>query len=194
MTTSTIEVGELVSTLSAAGVERQLSSLPGVQHVDVNYVAGSATVHYDESRVTLETIRQRVLDCGYHCRGELVPAHACDPADHQTTGDAHAGHAGHAMPGGRAGKGAASGASADQKAEMMHDMGHASGMSMQDMACDTRNRVLVALVFAIPVFLYSPMGRMFGAFETPFGRNWKVPRTASPWLATATSRRYRPTT
>ena len=38
MKTSTVEVGELFSTLSAAGVERQLSTLPGVHHADVNYV------------------------------------------------------------------------------------------------------------------------------------------------------------
>lgn len=31
MKTSTIEVGELVSTLSSAGVERQFSTLPGAQ-------------------------------------------------------------------------------------------------------------------------------------------------------------------
>ena len=99
MKTSTIEVGELVSTLSAAGVHRQLSTLPGVHHTDVNYVAGSATVHYDDARVTVEAIRQRVVDCGYHCRGELVPAHVCDVADHKKVGDAHAGHAGHAMHG-----------------------------------------------------------------------------------------------
>ena len=60
MKTSTIEVGELVSTLSAAGVHRQLSTLPGVHHADVNYVAGSATVHYDEAKITLDAIRQRV--------------------------------------------------------------------------------------------------------------------------------------
>jgi hypothetical protein len=53
--------------------------------------------------------------------------------------------------------------------DMMHDMGHAPGMSMQDMANDMRNRFLVALLFAIPVFLYSPMGKMFGDFATPFG-------------------------
>ena len=88
MKTSTIEVGELVSTLSAAGVHRQLSTMPGVHHADVNYVAGSATVHYDEAQVTVEAIRQRVIDCGYHCRGELVPAHVCDAADHKPVGDA----------------------------------------------------------------------------------------------------------
>lgn len=63
MKTSTIEVGELVSSLSAAGVKRQLSTLPGVHHAEVNYVASSATVHYDESLISFEAIRQRVIDC-----------------------------------------------------------------------------------------------------------------------------------
>ncbi len=165
MKTSTVEVGELVSTLSAAGVARQLSSLPGVHHADVNYVAGSATVHYDEAKITLDAIRQRVVDCGYHCRGELVPAHVCEPAEPKTSGDAHAAHdSSHAGHGD---------SPAAQKADMMHDMGHAPGMSMQDMARDMRKRFLVALVFAVPVFLYSPMGRMFGDFPTPFGLDRK---------------------
>ncbi|MEO8118592.1 MAG: heavy metal-associated domain-containing protein, partial [Rhodoferax sp.] len=137
MKTSTIEVGELVSTLSAAGVGWQLSTLPGVHHADVNYVAGSATVHYDESRITLDAIRQRVIDCGYHCRGELLPAHVCNPADHTTTGDVHADHAGHGDHSQHGGHGDSL---TDQKADMMHDMGNAPGMSRQDMARDMRNR------------------------------------------------------
>ena len=178
MKTSTVEVGELVSTLSAAGVEKQLSTLPGVHHVDVNYVAGSATVHYDEAKTTLQAIRQRVVDCGYHCRGELVPAHVCDPEGHKMTGDAHAGHM---VGGGQPPKSnrvearhAGHGASAQPTSDMMHDMGHAPGMSMQDMANDMRNRFFVALLFAIPVFLYSPMGKMFGDFATPFGLDDKL--------------------
>jgi Cu2+-exporting ATPase len=93
MRTSTIEIGGLVSTLSAAGVERRIAALSGVHHVDVNYVAGSATVHYDESRTSIEAIAQRVVECGYHCRGELVPAHICDPAGQQAHGSSHAGKA-----------------------------------------------------------------------------------------------------
>ncbi|MBC7954676.1 MAG: cation-translocating P-type ATPase, partial [Cytophagales bacterium] len=166
MKTSTIEVGELVSTLSAVGVERQLSSLPGVHHADVNYVAGSATVHYDEAKTTLDAIRQRVASCGYHCRGELVPAHVCEPGDKLPKGPVQTEHAGHSGQG-------ATGASTD-KAEMMHDMGHAPGMSMQDMANDMRKRFLVALVFAVPVFLYSPMGEMFGDLPVPFGLDRKL--------------------
>jgi Cu2+-exporting ATPase len=192
MKTSTVEVGELVSSLSAAGVQRQIAALPGVHHVDVNYVAGSATVHYDETKTSLEDIRRRIVECGYHCRGEMLPAHVCPPeghaehAGHEGHG-AHAGHAGHvaattpavsgaapktppAVPhAGHAAHAGHGGEAAHQMSDMMHDMGHAPGMSMQDMANDMRNRFLVALLFSIPVFLYSPMGKMFGDFATPFG-------------------------
>ncbi|CAN5444999.1 heavy metal translocating P-type ATPase [soil metagenome] len=197
MKTSTVEVGELVSTLSAAGVERQLSTLAGVHHVDVNYVAGSATVHYDETQTSLQAIGQRIIDCGYHCRGELVPAHVCGPVDHKMTGDAHAGHTAHGDHAAHGGQGAVAktaapghdapsghgehsaheghgAASAKATSDMMHDMGHGAGMSMQDMANDMRNRFFVALLFAIPVFLYSPMGSMFGDFAPPFGLDRKL--------------------
>ena len=192
MKTSTVEVGGLLSSLSAVGVQRQLAALPGVHHADVNYVAGSATIHYDEARVTLEDIRRRIAECGYHCHGEMLPAHMCLPEGHAGHaahaahgGHAHAGHAapavtappvpahpgpgGHEAHAGHEGHGHASATS-----DMMHDMGHAPGMSMQDMANDMRSRFFVALVFAIPVFLYSPMGKMFGDFATPFGMDRKL--------------------
>jgi len=168
MRVSTIEVGEMLSTLSATGVQLQLSALPGVHHVEVNYVAGSATVHYDESRISLDVIRQRVIACGYHCRGELVPAHVCVPAEHAPAGDVTAqngSHGSHTGP---------RSSSADDARDMMHEMGHAPGMSMQDMARDMRNRFLVALLFAVPVFVYSPMGNMLGDFATPFGMDRKI--------------------
>ena len=186
MKTSTVEVGGLVSSLSAAGVQRRIATLPGVHHVDVNYVAGSATVHYDETKTSLEDIRRRIIDCGYHCRGEMLPAHVCPPERHAGTHAGHEGHAGHAATAvtpeaapaaARAEHAAHVGHGAEaahQMSDMMHDMGHAPGMSMQDMANDMRNRFLVALLFAIPVFLYSPMGEMFGEFPTPFGLDRKL--------------------
>jgi len=178
MKTATVEVGGLLSTLSAAGVQRALAGLPGVHHVDVNYVAGSATVHYDEAQTSLPAIRQRIADCGYHCGGELVPVHLCGPA--AAPAQTHAGHAAHAVHAEHAAHAppadhAAHAAHAAQPArDMMHDMGHAPGMSMQDMARDMRNRFVVALLFALPVFLYSPTGRMFGEFATPFGIDRKL--------------------
>ncbi|MGV8862977.1 MAG: heavy metal translocating P-type ATPase [Pseudomonas sp.] len=183
MKTSTFEVGELISTLSAAGVHRQIATLSGVHHVDVNYVAGSATVHFDEAKASPQDIRQRIIDCGYHCRGELVPDHVCEPTDHKMIADVHKGHMTHGGSKGHTPKEMEPGSdpSADHSvkpeqpmSDMTHDMGHAAGMSMQDMANDMRNRFFVALLFAIPVFLYSPMGKMFGDFATPFDLNRKV--------------------
>ena len=77
MKTVNIEVGGLVSALSARGVEKQLSQLTGVKKVEVNYVAGSATVVYDETAIDLKAIKGRVHECGYHCAGERMPKHVC---------------------------------------------------------------------------------------------------------------------
>jgi len=41
MKTVTIEVGNLLSALSALGVEKQLMKLPGVHKAEVNYVAAA---------------------------------------------------------------------------------------------------------------------------------------------------------
>src|SRR5260370_21144680 len=79
MKTSVVDVGGIVSPLSATGVERMLRQLPGLHRAEVNAVAGSATVEYDDARIALDDIRQAVVDCGHHCRGERVPRHLCAP-------------------------------------------------------------------------------------------------------------------
>jgi len=50
MKTNTVDVSGMLSPLSARGVEKQLARLRGVKKVVVNYVAGSATVTYDEAQ------------------------------------------------------------------------------------------------------------------------------------------------
>ncbi|MBI5029300.1 MAG: copper-translocating P-type ATPase [Chloroflexi bacterium] len=71
-------------------------------------------------------------------------------------------HAGHEMSGEMAG--------------MAHEMGHGGSMSMNAMVRDMRNRFLVALVFAVPIFLYSPLFTDFFkiVLPVPFGLNTKV--------------------
>ncbi|MGK2913567.1 MAG: heavy-metal-associated domain-containing protein [Porticoccaceae bacterium] len=81
MKTVTIEVSGMLSTLSARGVEKQLAKLPGVHRAGVNYVAGSATVVFDETVTDLKTIKARVHECGYHCTGEMLPKHMCASED-----------------------------------------------------------------------------------------------------------------
>ncbi|UZJ25997.1 cation transporter [Rhodococcus antarcticus] len=80
MTTSNVDVGGILSALSARGVEKQLRRLPGIEKVDVNYVSGSATVTYDERVVGLREISAKVRTCGYHCSGEQLPKHMCAAA------------------------------------------------------------------------------------------------------------------
>ena len=67
MKTATIEVGGLISVLSALGVQKQLARLPGVTKAEVNYVAGSATVTFDETVTDLNVIKSKVHECNYHC-------------------------------------------------------------------------------------------------------------------------------
>ncbi len=176
MKTATIEISGLLSALSSLGVEKQLAKLPGIHKAEVNYVAGSATVAYDETIIDLKTIKHKVHECGYHCAGEQMPKHVCVPEDppvatagiaippmaHAGHGHegrtAHAGHGMHAEPAAPTGKPEA----------MAHEMGHGAGMDMHAMARDMRNRFWVALAFTVPVFVYSPMGGMFAPPAPPF--------------------------
>lgn len=81
MKTSIIEVGGLLSVLSAHGVEKRLTRLPGVVKAEVNCVSGSTTVEYDDAVTSLSEIKARLDECGHHCHGELVPRHICIPED-----------------------------------------------------------------------------------------------------------------
>jgi P-type Cu2+ transporter len=56
-----------------------LGRRPGVLEVEVNAVAQAATVVFDPRRTSLAELRGWVMECGYHCAGQSVPAHACDP-------------------------------------------------------------------------------------------------------------------
>jgi len=142
---STLDVGGLLQVLDAQLVAAQLRKLPGVHRADVNYASGSATVHFDPGATKIADIERSIRDCGYHCGGEVLPAHLC--VTERPAGAARAEPARHEH---RA-------AAADHDA-MAHEMGHGAGMDAHAMARDMRNRFLVALVFAVPVFLLSPMG------------------------------------
>lgn len=164
MTTSTLEVGGLFSVLGAHGIERQLRRLAGVSRVSVNPVSGSTTVEYDPAKTSLSTIEAAIEDCGFHCAGEALPRHVCDP---------------HAMPGRRP-PGPPDTKVADAMAKpkahgggeahaMAHEMGHGAGMDMQAMARDMRNRFWIALIFSLPILAFSPMGTDFIQIPPPFG-------------------------
>ncbi len=152
-----LHVGGLHYASEKAVVERRLGAQAGVLAVDANPVAQTATVEYDPTQTNVATLRQWVEDCGYHCAGRSVPGHVCDPladehAEHEHDEHDHA---------------------AAQRADHAAGHGHGghAGMSMDAMVRDMRNRFLVALVFAVPIALWSPMGKsIFGSVPpTPFG-------------------------
>jgi len=76
-----LEVSGLVSVLSAMGVQKRLEKLPGVEKAEVSYVAGNATITYDEKITDIRTLKTGIRECGYHCRGEMLPRHVCVPED-----------------------------------------------------------------------------------------------------------------
>ncbi|TAK00445.1 MAG: heavy metal translocating P-type ATPase [Candidatus Manganitrophaceae bacterium] len=170
MKTSVIEVGEILSPLSARGVEKQLMRLPGVKQVEVNPVSDTATVTYDEAVLDLKTIKKRVEECGHHCHGEMVPKHLCAPEDPEMEAampapmERHREHTAHAT----------APKAAPAMAEMAHEMGHGPGMDLAEMARDMRNRFWIALLFSVPIFLYAPMGIDFIRLTPPFGLNLNV--------------------
>ena len=169
--TAVLEVAGVHWAASKNVAEAVLSRRPGVLDVEANPVAQTATVTYDPSRTSVAELAGWVRDCGYHCAGQSVPEHICDPLaepaaavdvhDHpQATDDPHpvphADHAAHApvTPQAGTGHGTAHGA-------------HHASMSMDAMVRDMRNRFLVAALLSIPILLWSPIGREVIGFSVP---------------------------
>ncbi|ALV38569.1 ATPase P [Streptomyces sp. CdTB01] len=174
-----------------------LGRQPGVLDVEANPVAQTATVVFDPRRTSLAELRRWVQECGYHCAGQSVPAHVCDPlaepdppalataaapsehADHAQaatpsehvaetpTHEAHV-HEGPRAPAEHGPHGHEEGMPSPH--EMMGHGGHGA-MSMAQMVADMRNRFLVAVLFSIPIVIWSPIGRdVFGLdVPVPFG-------------------------
>ena len=162
VTTAVLDVRPMLRASEKAIVERVLGRQAGVERVEANPVAQTATVSYDPARTSLEQLRQTVEACGYHCGGQSVPAHVCDPAAEPGAPHAHDGDHPHgAHP-----------AASEQRSpqEVMGHGGH-GGMSMAAMVADMRNRFLVAIAFAIPIVLWSKIGRDVIGFTVapPFG-------------------------
>ncbi len=188
-----------------------LGRRPGVLQVEVNPVAQTATVVFDPARTCLAELRAWVIECGYHCAGQSVPSHICDPMiepDPPPSGPAGRltasagtavsprrpvhGDGARAGDAGPAGEAAGSGPAVRQAPaaraapaghtdhgetqtvvsphEMMGHGGH-GGMSMAAMVADMRNRFLVALLFSIPIVVWSPIGtEVLGLhLPVPFG-------------------------
>jgi Cu2+-exporting ATPase len=153
--TAVLHVGGLHYASEKARVERALGARPGVLDVEANAVTQTATVTFDPDRTSVADLRAWVQACGYHCAGQSVPGHICDPLEERAAGAAMA-HDHAAM----------------ERADHAHGHGHGghAGMSMEGMVRDMRNRFAVALVFTIPIVLWSMVGTELLGTElaTPF--------------------------
>ena len=184
MVESVIHVEGLLTALCARNVEKALLKRPGVHHVVANSLNSTATVHYDETQVTLAQLQAAVADCGYVCAGEALPDHMTQaaPPDHSL----HAGHArsmpspavaappiehgdraGHAMPMAHA----AAGRLEDHSAH-----GGKPGMTAAAMERDMRTRFIVSLILTVPVFLFSHLATQILGLHLmlPFGLSDKL--------------------
>ena len=162
--TAVLEVSGVHWASEKAVIESVLGRCPGVLSVEANPVAQTATVTYDPARTSVADLSGWVRDCGYHCAGQSVPQHICDP---QIEPHDHA-----SMTSPEAAAPAARMAEHGQHAPMtpqdaMGHGGHHSGMSMDAMVRDMRNRFLVAAVLSVPILLWSPIGRDVLGFTAP---------------------------
>jgi Cu2+-exporting ATPase len=83
MKTSVIEVHDMLSILSVDELEQRIDEVPGVESATVNFAAGSATVRYDETRLSIADIKSGVRQRGF-AAAALSAASAGESRDHQT--------------------------------------------------------------------------------------------------------------
>src|SRR5215213_11805977 len=78
--TVVLEVAGVQWASEKAVAESVLGRRPGVLAVEANPVGQTATVTYDPRQTSVAQLSGWVRDCGYHCAGQSVPQHVCDPA------------------------------------------------------------------------------------------------------------------
>jgi len=193
MKTSVIGVHDMLSVWSVDGVEKRIGEVPGVESVTVNYAARNATVRYDETRLEVADIKSNVRQSAYESdapaepkTSQIVPGTAAvpplaaaedaEPQDKAGTAAAPSTPVADApnpstapttepVPTSAAPK---SPPPAAMPANMAHEMSH-GGKDLPAMVRDMRNRFWICLIFAVPIFVYAPMGGFFKAPAPPFG-------------------------
>ncbi|MBS1860101.1 MAG: heavy metal translocating P-type ATPase [Actinobacteria bacterium] len=168
--TVVLEASGMLRASEKAVVEKAIGRRPGVETVEANPVAQTATVTYDPNRTSVAELRRWVIDCGYHCAGQSVPEHLCDPlmepdpppAGAVTAPTPHV----HEVPRRHEPEEGVM-RSPD---EVMGHGGHGE-MSMAAMVAEMRNRFLVAAISSVPILLWSKIGADVLGFHAapPFG-------------------------
>jgi len=192
--TAVMEVAGVHWASSKSVTEASLARRPGVVSVEANPVSQSANVTFDPKVTSIADLTEWIRDCGYHCSGQSVPDHICDPMEAGTGAErADAGSGGHdeasgghpgtaagaaptaggRLPGPSAHAGHADMGPAGSRQPVTRDaqevMGHGGGhgVSMGSMIRDMRNRFLLAAILSVPITLWSPIGREVLGFSVP---------------------------
>ena len=169
--TAVLEASGMLRASEKAVVEAAIGRRPGVLGVEANPVAQTATVTYDPVQTSVEELRDWIIECGYHCAGQSVPEHICDPLMEPDppapAGAAMMGEHAHALAAVEQAPEAELKGSPD---EVMGHGGHGE-MSMAAMVADMRSRFLVAAIFSVPIVLWSKIGSDVFGFDVapPFG-------------------------
>ncbi|WP_374777313.1 heavy metal translocating P-type ATPase [Streptomyces sp. NBC_01310] len=157
--TAVLDVRGMVRASQQSTVAAVLGRRPGVLDVEVNPVAQSATVVFDPRRTSLAELRAWVTECGYHCAGQSVPSHICDPMQEpDPPGFTAAPELPRATP--------VTAAGTPSPDEATGHGGHGE-MSMAAMVADLRHRFLVAVAFSVPIVVWSPIGEEVFGWHTP---------------------------
>lgn len=169
-------IGDMLTEGCARTLAATIRDLPGVEAADANFATGMLQVRYMRSATEPTRITSAIRACGFACRAPLAEASA--PAVPPAAGpapDDHAGHGsghGHTKPAVAAPQAkvdhAGHGPEASAKTGSDPHEGMHHGGDLHAAAADMRRRFVIALVFSIPLFIWSPMGLM-SAPPTPFG-------------------------
>ena len=84
MKTFTLKVGDLLSSESARGVEKQLSGIFGVAEGSINAASESALVAYDEELTSPALIRRAIEELSYERASAAISKHLDDEGVHAT--------------------------------------------------------------------------------------------------------------
>ncbi len=172
MRTVTLPVKGLNFAGCAREIEKHLGKLEPIKLVEASYVSQTATITYDEMKLSEAQLREMVKDCGFACGEPLTrftgpittmpqptettpaqPVMVHPAMEHRVPAEVPAkmdmGIVDHSMMG--------------------HDMSDPA--MARDMEADMRNRFFVSLLLTIPVVLYSPLGTSLFKLHlpTPFG-------------------------
>src|SRR5258708_34959083 len=187
METVTLPVKGLNFAGCAREIEKHLSELAPIAHVEASYVSQTVTVTYDETRLGEAQLREMVKDCGFACGAPLTrftgpsgtvsqPTETEAARVHRTMVHPAIEHRAQASAPAKMDMGIV------DPSMMGHDMSDPA--MARAMEADMRNRFFVSLVLTIPVILYAPLGvNLFKLhLPTPFGisPNWILLVLATP--------------